>query len=45
MDWQTYTAAGIVTLTLVVFLVHMAKRRPKSGCGHGCACSNKRSHD
>ena len=41
MDWQTYAAAGIVTLTLVVFLVRLAKRKPKAGCGHGCACPKK----
>lgn len=45
MDWQTYTAAGVVTLTLVAFLVRLAKRKPKPGCGHGCACPKKHSHD
>ena len=28
MDWQTYIAAGIVVLTLTVFLVRLA--RPKT---------------
>lgn len=45
MDWQTYTAAGIVTLTLVAFLARLAKRKPKSGCGHGCSCPKQHSHD
>jgi hypothetical protein len=39
MDWQTLTAAGIVALTLVIFLVRLARRpRRKSGCGHDCGC-------
>jgi hypothetical protein len=44
MDWQTYIAAGIVVLTLLIFLVLLARPRRKSGCGHGCDCgknSNK----
>jgi hypothetical protein len=40
MDWQTYAAAGIVTLTLVIFLVRLGKRSGKSNssCGHNCGC-------
>lgn len=38
MDWQNLTAAGIVVLTLVIFLVRLARPRHKSGCGHGCDC-------
>jgi hypothetical protein len=38
MDWQTYTAIGIVTFTMLVFLVRLARPRRKSGCGHGCDC-------
>ncbi len=41
MDWQTHTAIGIVTLTLVIFLVRLAKRKPRSGCGHSCGCGKK----
>lgn len=43
MDWQTYAAAGIVTLTLVLFLVRLTKRpgKPKSSCGHNCGCHKK----
>lgn len=41
MDWQTYTAAGIVTITLVIFLVRLARPK-KRGCGHGCDCGRKR---
>ncbi|MEO5917187.1 MAG: hypothetical protein ABIS50_23355 [Luteolibacter sp.] len=38
MDWQTYTAAGIVLVTLTIFLVRLAKPKKKSGCGHNCGC-------
>ncbi len=45
MDWQTYTAIGVVTLTLVIFLVRLTKRSGKSNssCGHSCGC-NKETH-
>ena len=36
MDWQTLTAAGIVIITLTIFLVRLARPKKKSGCGHGC---------
>ncbi len=38
MDWQTLIAAGIVVLTLVVFLVRLSRPRKKSSCGKGCGC-------
>ena len=39
MDWQTYIAIGIVILTLVIFLVRLAKTEEKrGGCGHDCGC-------
>jgi len=38
MDWQAYTAIGIVNLTLVIFLVRLARPKKKSACGHGCGC-------
>lgn len=38
MEWQSLIAAGIVMLTLTVFLVRLARPRRKSGCGHGCDC-------
>ena len=39
MEWQSLIAAGIVVLTLTVFLVRLARpRRKSSGCGHGCDC-------
>jgi hypothetical protein len=45
MDWQTYTAAGIVALTLVIFLVRLSKRSGKKGsCGHSCGC-DKNPHE
>ena len=43
MDWQTYTAAGIVVITLVIFLVRMSKKSAgKPSCGHNCGCGKKR---
>lgn len=41
MDWQTLTAAGIVVMTLTIFLVRLARPRKKSGCGHDCGCNKK----
>ncbi len=39
MDWQTLTAAGIVIITLTIFLVRLARpKKKKSGCGHDCGC-------
>jgi hypothetical protein len=38
MEWQSLIAAGIVVLTLTVFLVRLARPRRKSSCGHGCDC-------
>ncbi len=38
MDWQTYSAAGIVILTLTFFLVRLARPKKKPGCGHHCGC-------
>jgi hypothetical protein len=47
MDWQTLAAAGIVVLTLTVFLVRLARPRGRSGCDHGCGCdkNSKKSHE
>lgn len=41
MDWQTLTAAGIVVVTLTIFLVRLARPKKKSGCGHDCDCKKK----
>jgi hypothetical protein len=41
MDWQTYTAAGIVIVTLAILLVRLARPRKKAGCGHPCGCGKK----
>lgn len=43
MDWQTYTAIGIVTLTLLIFLVRLARPKKPSNCGHDCGCGKKSS--
>lgn len=45
MDWQTYTAAGFVVITLVVFLVRIAKKsNGKPSCGHHCGCRSDKHH-
>jgi hypothetical protein len=41
MDWQTFTAGAVVAITLLVFLVRLARPRRKGGCGHGCDCGKK----
>ena len=38
MDWQTLTAVGIVIITLVIFLVRLARPKKKSGCSKDCGC-------
>lgn len=38
MNWQTVIAAGIVGITLLIFLIRLARPKRKSGCGHGCGC-------
>jgi hypothetical protein len=38
MYWQTLTAAGIVIITLTIFLVRLARPKKKSGCSHDCGC-------
>ena len=38
MDWQSIAAVLVVALTLAVFLLRMARPRPKSRCGRRCAC-------
>lgn len=42
MDWQSYIAAGIVAITLTIFLVRLARPRKKGGCGHGCGCGKEK---
>ena len=42
MDWQTLTAAGIVIVTLTIFLIRLALPKKKSGCGHDCGCGKDR---
>ena len=45
MDWQTYTAAGIVALTILIFLVRLARRSGGGpSCGGGCGCGDKHHH-
>jgi hypothetical protein len=36
-DWQTYAAGAIVTLTVAVFLIRLA-RGGRGGCGGSCGC-------
>jgi hypothetical protein len=44
MEWQTYTALGIVAITLAIFIHRLFfKKKSKSSCGHNCGCdSNKK---
>ena len=41
-DWQTWAAAGLVALTLVIFLVRLARRKNSSACGKDCGCDKPR---
>lgn len=41
MDWQSYTALGIVGLTLAVFVIRIVRPRKKRDCGGSCACPKK----
>jgi hypothetical protein len=38
LDWQTLAAAGIVIITLTIFLVRFTHPKKKSGCGNDCGC-------
>ena len=38
IDWQTLSAAGIVILTLVIFISRFARPKKKSKCGKDCGC-------
>ncbi len=38
IDWQTLAAAGVVIVTLAIFLVSLSRPKKKSGCGHDCGC-------
>lgn len=37
-NWQTLAAAGIVLITLTIFLVRLARPKKKSSCGKSCGC-------
>jgi hypothetical protein len=41
MDAQSHIAAGIVIVTLGIFLARMARPKKKRGCGHDCSCGKK----
>jgi hypothetical protein len=43
-DWQTLVAGAVVVLTLLVFLIRLARPRRGGGCGHGCDCGRKPEH-
>jgi len=39
IDWQTLAAAGIVIMTLCIFLLKLTRGNKKaSPCGHNCGC-------
>ena len=40
-DWQSWAAAGVVALTLLVFTLRLGKKRGR-GCGGGCGCDMKK---
>lgn len=37
-DWQTLIAAGIVIITLAIFIFRFTRPKKKSGCGKDCGC-------
>jgi hypothetical protein len=40
MDWQSYIALGIVTLTLGIFIYRLlSRKRPEKSCGKNCSCA------
>ncbi len=41
MNWQTYTAAAIVLVTLAIFIIRIARPGGESSCGKGCGCGKK----
>lgn len=41
MDWQSYTAIGIVAITFTIFLVRLSRPKKNGGCGHNCGCGKK----
>jgi len=39
IDWQTLIAAGVVIVTLSIFLFKLTRpKKNASSCGHGCGC-------
>ncbi len=38
IDWQTLAAAGIVLVTLAIFVARLIRPKKKSGCGKDCGC-------
>ena len=42
-DWQSLAAAGVVLITVGIFVARALKARRKkaAGCGGGCGCSTK----
>jgi hypothetical protein len=38
MDWQSFSAAACVIITLMIFAYRVFRPRKKQGCGHGCDC-------
>jgi hypothetical protein len=41
MDMQSYIALGVVGITLVIFVIRIARPNKKGGCGKGCGCGKK----
>ena len=46
MDWQTLVAGLVVAITLLVFLVRLARPGPRGrGCGSHCGCGKQKQPD
>jgi hypothetical protein len=39
--WQSIAAIGIVTITLLVFVICLVRPKKRGGCGHDCGCGKK----
>jgi hypothetical protein len=43
MNWQTYTALGVVAITLAIFIYRIFfRKKSKTSCGHDCGCGSSK---
>ncbi|MEP4076542.1 hypothetical protein [Haloferula sp.] len=40
-DWQSWAAAGIVAITVVIFLVRALRRKSSNGSCDDCSCGKQ----